>query len=129
MDEYSRYQDKLAVEDSTLKQKMWDRFLFNEKQNRAENYISTEGQIVVGSFGQAIKEELPDLLAYKNSQALSSAVNPQVGQYIEEIRRGSEELDSALAEEARLKLESRATDPDLDEDSWTGLLPGIALGN
>ncbi|MEI7440954.1 MAG: hypothetical protein WCK43_04895 [bacterium] len=129
MDEYSRYQDKLAVEDSTLKQKMWDRFLFNEKQNRAENYISTEGQIVVGSFGQAIREELPDLLAYKNNQALSSAVNPQVGQYIEEIRRGSEELDIALAEEARLKLKSRATDPDLDEASWTGLLPGMALGN
>jgi hypothetical protein len=127
MDEYSRYQDKLAEEESSVKQKMWDRFLYNEKQNRFENYLSTESQFVVGSFGQAIQEELPDLLAYKNNKTLSSSVNPQVAQYIEEIRGSSLDLTNALAEAAYLKIEKRATDPNLDEDSWTGMLPGMAL--
>ena len=127
MDDYSRYQDKLADEENSVKQKMWDRFVFNEKQNRLENYLSTEAQFVVGSFGQAIQEELPDLLAYKNNKALSSSVNPQVAQYIEEIKGSSVDLTSALEEAARLKIQKRATDPNLDEDSWTGMLPGMAL--
>ena len=127
MDDYSRYQDKLAEEESTVKQKMWDRFVYNESQNRSENYLSSESQFVVGSFGQAIQEELPDLIAFKNNKTLSSSVNPQVVQYIEEIKGSSVDLTNALAEAALLKIERRATDPNLDEDSWTGMLPGMAL--
>ncbi len=127
MDEYSRYQDKLASEENLVKQKMWDRFITNEKQNRAENYMSTEAQLVVDTFAQAVREELPDLLAYRNNKTLSSSVNPQVVQYIEEIRGSSVDLTEALSQAAELKIKRRELDPNLDEDSWTGMLPGMAL--
>lgn len=127
MDEYSRYQDKLLSEENSVKQKMWDRFITNERQNRSENYMSTEAQIVVDAFAQTVREELPDLLSYRNNKTLSSSVNPQVVQYIEEIRGSSVDLTQALNQAAELKINRRELDPNFDEDSWTGMLPGMAL--
>ena len=127
IESYDKYSEKLASDELNTKKSMWTQFVLSERENRKDNYFSTQVRVVVNSFNDAIREELPDLLAAKNSKSLASGSNPQIYNYIEDIRRESGALNEVLATEAMLALKNRTRNPAEDEESWTGMLPALAL--
>ncbi|MEZ4815213.1 MAG: hypothetical protein R3A80_08430 [Bdellovibrionota bacterium] len=124
--EYEAYSKRLEAEIVGVRQQAWERFIVNEREMRKSPLLSTEQRVIMRSFNDAVKEEIPALIEAKNTQ-MSASANPQIYKYIEQIRADSAELSDLLAREALINMEVRSRNLLLDDEAWTGILPAIAL--
>ncbi len=126
MKSYGAFVDRVDADHVIVKQEAWDRYIVNEREMRSEAVLSSEALVILGAFNDAVREEIPSLMKAKNDK-ISSGTNPQIYRYIEQIRADSAELNELVAKEAMLAIEKRSMNPTDDDESWTGMLPAIAL--